>query len=308
MTCLKNILAVYTDNVGANDVLSHATNLAIANQADLTVIDVRPGDSATLSELAERQKRLNRIVAAIRSEGLHDAKSIVIAGTPFLEIIRQVLIADHDLVIISAEPNASFISYFFGSTVTHLMRKCPCPVWVVNPGQSHRYENILACVNPTAAGDTELDQLIVDLALSMADKNCINPHIVHAWDVEGPDLDRIQSEIPDEVRSQILRDHEAEHRARLERLSLNRLNDKSAACSLHFPRSAEPQWAILDLIVELDVDLVVMGTVSRAGIPGFFIGNTAETVLSLVKCGVITVKPKGFISPVTVESRLSVAA
>ena len=37
-------------------------------------------------------------------------------------------------------------------------------------------------------------------------------------------------------------------------------------------------------------------------------GNTAETVLSLVKCGVITVKPKGFISPVTVDVRAKAAA
>jgi len=46
------------------------------------------------------------------------------------------------------------------------------------------------------------------------------------------------------------------------------------------------------------VDLIVMGTVGRTGIPGLFIGNTAETVLRQVDCSVLTVKPWGFVTPV----------
>jgi nucleotide-binding universal stress UspA family protein len=306
MKRFKNILAVYNECVGGDDVLSHATKLAHANNADLTIIDVRQQGTGP-AELVEYRKRLDRILASIRSEGVRNVAPLVVAGTPFLEIIGQVLRADHDLVIASAEPSAKFMSYFFGSTATHLMRKCPCPVWIVKPDRQQRYGNILACVNPSAEGDNELDQMIVDLALSMAERNGINAHVVHAWDVEGADQHRIQSEIPDTVRSQILRKHEAEHRARTARLLLNTPND-SSTCSLHLPRATEPQWAILDLVAELDVDFVVMGTVSRVGIPGFLIGNTAETVLSLVKCGVITVKPRGFVSPVPLEQGLSAVA
>ena len=307
MKRFKNILAVYNDLVGADDVLSHATMLARSNGAALTVIDARRESATSEAEIAERRKRLDRILKSVRSEGVSNAAAIAVAGTPFLEIIRQVLKADHDLVIASAEPNTTFMSYFFGSTATHLMRKCPCPVWIINPGQRYGYKKILACVNPTSSGEDELDQMIVDLALSMAERNGIEPHIVHAWDVEGPDHDRIRSEIPDAVRNRILEEHEAEHRARTERM-LPDAASRSGACRLHLPRAAEPQWAILDLIDRLDADLVVMGTVSRVGIPGFLIGNTAESVLSLMKCGVLTVKPRGFVSPVTLEQALSDAA
>jgi len=48
----------------------------------------------------------------------------------------------------------------------------------------------------------------------------------------------------------------------------------------------------------LDVDLMIMGTVARTGIPGFFIGNTAESILSQIDCSVLTIKPPGFVSPV----------
>ena len=47
------------------------------------------------------------------------------------------------------------------------------------------------------------------------------------------------------------------------------------------------------------IDVVVMGTVCRAGVPGLFIGNTAEKVLRQVSCSVLTLKPEGFVSPVT---------
>jgi nucleotide-binding universal stress UspA family protein len=49
-----------------------------------------------------------------------------------------------------------------------------------------------------------------------------------------------------------------------------------------------------------DADLVVIGTVARGGIPGLFIGNTAEKVLNAVDCSVLTLKPEGFETPIRV--------
>ena len=45
-------------------------------------------------------------------------------------------------------------------------------------------------------------------------------------------------------------------------------------------------------------DIIVMGTVGRVGIPGMFIGNTAEDVLQSAACSILAVKPEGFVSPV----------
>jgi nucleotide-binding universal stress UspA family protein len=53
--------------------------------------------------------------------------------------------------------------------------------------------------------------------------------------------------------------------------------------------------------MELGIDLLVMGSVCRTGIAGFLIGNTAEEVINQVDCSVLTLKPKGFITPVTLE-------
>jgi nucleotide-binding universal stress UspA family protein len=67
---------------------------------------------------------------------------------------------------------------------------------------------------------------------------------------------------------------------------------------VHLPKG-DPIPAITDLVKDLEVDLLVMGTVCRTGIPGFIIGNTAEQILAKVECSTLTVKPLGFVSPVT---------
>ena len=46
------------------------------------------------------------------------------------------------------------------------------------------------------------------------------------------------------------------------------------------------------------VELIVMGTIARTGVPGFFVGNTAELILNRVNSSVLALKPEGFITPV----------
>lgn len=53
---------------------------------------------------------------------------------------------------------------------------------------------------------------------------------------------------------------------------------------------------------EMEADLLVMGTVCRTGIAGFFIGNTAESLIPDATCSVLALKPDGFVSPVEMSS------
>ena len=62
-----------------------------------------------------------------------------------------------------------------------------------------------------------------------------------------------------------------------------------------------PGALIVDLARKKRIELVVMGTVCRTGLAGFFIGNTAEKVLQEVDCSVLAVKPDGFVTPVRLE-------
>ncbi len=68
---------------------------------------------------------------------------------------------------------------------------------------------------------------------------------------------------------------------------------------LHLTRGSASQL-VPALAKKLGAELMVMGTVGRAGIPGFLVGNTAEEILHQIHCSVLTVKPHGFVTPVTV--------
>jgi len=298
MRRFKNILALYDDSAGADDVFTQAVDLASKNAAHLTLVDVLPEWYTTRTELAERRKRLERVKPAIKAHGVDRIGIHVSSGTPFLEIIREINHGNHDLVIASAEGGSRLSSVFFGSTATHLMRKAPCPVWIVKPGQSAAYRRILVCIDPAVDGGKkdEMNHSMLRLATSLASANAANLDIIHAWQVAGNDRDTLRSEVPDHARERILRKHEEVHKQRLYAL-LDQYNFAGIDHHIHLPR-AMPQQAIVEFAERHDVDLLVMGTVCRTGIPGFIIGNAAETVLSAVKCSVLTVKPNGFVSPV----------
>jgi nucleotide-binding universal stress UspA family protein len=65
----------------------------------------------------------------------------------------------------------------------------------------------------------------------------------------------------------------------------------------HLPKGAAKKM-IAALSVELQADLVVMGTVARTGVSGLIIGNTAEAILDQLSCSVLAIKPPGFTTPV----------
>ena len=161
MKRFKQIL-YYTDaSEGSRAALERAAELALRNRGRLTVLGVvqLPPDlqllapalpPAELWDMATQdlRERLEQFVEPVRQKGLRlDVE--VLYGTPFIEIIRHVLDHGHDLVMMNAEGGRGGLKgLFFGSTSLHLMRKCPCPVWVIKPGPHRRFERILAAVNP----------------------------------------------------------------------------------------------------------------------------------------------------------------
>jgi len=298
MKRFKNVLVVYDDEIGGDDALGQAAALARENAARLTVITVLRDNQYSPNIADETEKRLQRLALGVHQAGVSDVSTAVLIGTPFIEVIRQVISAKHDLVITGAQAGSVLKDVFFGSTAIHLMRKCPCPVWVVKPGQSVPYTNILVAVDPQSAASEDLFNIkIMDLASSLASHDHAVLHIVHAWEVDGKDLDTIRSETTSQQREAILERHRGKHGVALNDL-LSRYPMSDIDCRVHLPRD-RPERAISRLAEQEQIDLIVMGTVARTGIPGFFIGNAAESVLSSVKCGMLTVKPNGFETPVS---------
>ena len=305
MQRFKNILAVYGNEVGCEDVLSQAFSLAQSNSAQLTVIEVVPSTGVKPAIVSERRKRLKRIALDSHYMGIADVQVIVRVGSPFEKIIQQVLHNDHDLVIAAPGEEAGLGSLYFSSTATQLMRKCPCPVWIIEPDLPVNSSKILACIDPKeeVAEKNPLDIKILDLSTSLARMKNADLHIVHGWDIKGKDNQTLHSEIPYQTRQRILRDHKNAHLVRVNAL-LERYDLDKHDYELHLPRTREPQGAICELVRSLGIQQIVMGTTSRSGISGLLIGNAAEFILSQVECGVFAVKPDNFRSPIILEEEL----
>jgi nucleotide-binding universal stress UspA family protein len=315
MQRFKNILFVRDEKTRNKAALERAVTLAKRNQAHLTVVAVieeLPRDMRALLTLKpppeppkylikEHQDRLEQLIAPIRREGIQ-VRATVLYGTPFLEIIREVLRARHDLVMMNAENAGGLKEMLFGGTTLHLIRKCPCPVWVMKPMRRKHYARILAAVDPTPFDEERnaLNRKILDLATGLAQSERSELHIVHAWSVPNEAVLRgWRVRMPQRDVNELAREIREMHQGWLEEL-LQPYSLESLKHQVHLVKG-DAGMLTAQLAAREQVELVVMGTVCRSGVAGLLIGNTAEKALRLVDCSVLTVKPDGFVTPVTLN-------
>ena len=246
--------------------------------------------------------QLEQVIAPIRQLGVQ-VSSKVLHGTQFIEIIREVLRNGHDLVMIAAEDYRGLRNMLFGRTTMHLMRKCPCPVWVMKPDQPKQRSHILAAVDPTPSDEERnaLNIKIMDLATSLAHRERCKLLIIHTWTFSleshvRSGRVRVSKSVMDEW-SRGVRDA---HKYSLEELL--RLYDLKNLKHQVYMLKGEADRLIPKLVEAKEVELIVMGTVVRTGIDGLFIGSTAAKVLRQVDCSVLTVKPDGFKTPVKLDA------
>jgi nucleotide-binding universal stress UspA family protein len=309
----KNILFVATPGSGFDPALRRAVELATVNKGRLTIVqlatlepDALTGDlgmrvDGLIGEIEQEQsKELTRLADAVEDLGVRPDTRLL-RGKPFLSIVQQVLRNGHDLVMKKAEGSVGgFRTRLFGSTDQHLMRKCPVPVWLFKQNDGSGYRSILAAVDVGQGGNAELNAKILQLASSLAAREGSELHVVHAWALYGESMLRSPSRgVSREILTQLLKDEESERRRRLKAVAEAEVVPEVEA-QLHVLKAEAPE-GIGRIAESVDADLVVMGTLSRAGVRGLLIGNTAETVLGRLDSSVLTVKPEGFQTPVSLD-------
>jgi nucleotide-binding universal stress UspA family protein len=325
MKRFKDILCIIESEEARQPALERAVMLAENNQANLTVVDVIEriaagigmpdgGEiSAVLQDAIEstHAQKLNTLVDSYRKR--IEIETRVLAGVPFLEIIREVLRYGHDLVIAIPETR-DWLDRLFGSDDMHLLRKCPCPVWLIKPAATKLYRCILAAVDVDEACPPDeletrraLNRQILEMAMSLALSDFAELHIVNVWDAIGESKMRSGFiHMSNEQITAYVEEVRRVHAVKLNALILEVTGSlgKDAMDYLKPRTHLVKGWArkeIPALAKRIDADILVMGTIARTGIPGFIIGNTAETILNQIDCSVLAIKPPGFVTPVTLE-------
>ena len=312
MQAFKSILFVAAGDEGDKSVFARAVGLASTNSAKLTLFaavdaaDYQFNDEETrsaveaihLAHIEERREELE----SLREEAISEHPQLTVdvrveTGAMAVSVILAVLVNHHDLVMKAADGNTGRWQRLFGTGDQKLMRKCPCPVWIVKPSSETHFRRILAAVDLDASEpDTEaLARRIMELATSVAADEGGELHVVHVWwlaaetalrgrQIDTTDVDKIVDGI------------EAGHRSELDGFLGPYPYDKR---TVHLVKGRAGD-VIPDLAESLEADLVVIGTVGRTGVPGLLIGNTAEEILNSVDCSVLTLKPESFQTPIQV--------
>ncbi len=307
MKRFKNILVVHDGRESGQATLTRAIDLARRNQAKVTVVQVidqiprnyRMLIVSLLPEeimavvVREHTALLEKYVANVAEAGQVELK--VVVGQEFIEIIKEVLRNEHDLVIKTARGMGGTLGMLFGSTAMHLLRKCPCPLWLIKPEQGPSFGRVMAAVDvePGIEQEGNLNTKIMEMATSLAQTEHSELHVVHAW--SKPDVRYLTGELdsfPDNIEAL---DTEAKD------MHVCWLGDFLAQYDQQYTEHVVEGLAdevISGFAEQHQIDLIVMGTVCRTGIPGFFIGNTAEKIVHRIDCSVLALKPDSFVSPV----------
>ena len=319
----RNLLVPIDGDASRQPVLARAARLAKLHGAAIKLIAVLEdlpwytrlvvpnAEELQTGLVREKSEALEGLAAQLRRDGL-EVTTEVLRGRRYLELVREVLRGRHDLLMKEAEPN---LGVLFGSTDMYLLRCCPCPLWLFKPEHAGlAFTQVMAAVDPApppdkadllqlkaelAPKDEELDAKILELADSVASEEGAELQIVHAWSAPGEELLRGDLMLVKEQIDRYVEDSRGEARKALDHL-LTRFPDQAGRRFVHLLRG-DPADAITDFAKTGHVDLIVMGTVARTGIPGFLIGNTAEAILQRVDCSVLAVKPDGFVSPLSLD-------
>ncbi|MCG3721724.1 universal stress protein [Vibrio cincinnatiensis] len=290
--------------------LAHAVHLATNSQAKLSIIYVLEKDNHDFEKLDEIEHSIlvfqkDKITRQCQQLAIDPLPQVhLVMGKLYLEVIRTALREKVDLVIKEAE-NPHWSDSLFGSNDVHLLRKCPCPLLLTKPNRPlSGYKNILATIDfGLFEQQSHLNDKICQMAFQIALGEFAQLHIANAWDIPYAGFASIWGGENKDTEARMWQGEQQRRYRQIEQVihPLVLQTEGFTQPQIHLPQG-KPVDVLPPLIASHEIDLVVMGTLSRTGISGMLIGNTSEEIISQLDCSVLALKPDHFETPVTLAS------
>ena len=201
-------------------------------------------------------------------------------------ILQRIEELKPDLVLRDATTHNLLQRLFFNNTSWQLIRQCPVPLWLVREGE-WKGERICAAVDPVHSSDTTaaLDHLLVQSTAYLAKTLGMQADYMHSY-APLPRTMIFDSELV-AAYDQYVERSAKQHRGAFETLLANYPVDKANQHLLEgFPEESIPEF-----VSERNIDLLVMGAISRSNLENALIGNTAERILEAVQTDLLVIKP-----------------
>ncbi|MDO4625882.1 MAG: universal stress protein UspE [Pasteurellaceae bacterium] len=202
-------------------------------------------------------------------------------------ICQELAQKNYDLVVKYTKEQESITSLIFTPMDWQLLRKCDTPMLMVRDGDWKHQRRILVAVNVSGDVDyhNEFNHILVSLGIDLADSlERGNIHLVSAYPPTPINMaielaEFHTSDYTNSVRGQQL-------------VNMKALRQQFGIDEDHtHVREGFPEEVIPEVAKELQAELVVLGTVGRTGLSAALLGNTAEHVISHLKCNLLAIKP-----------------
>ena len=255
----------------------------------------RTGTADVRASAVERHRiRLEQLAQPLRAEGIAVAVDARWDYPLHDSIVRKTVDSGADLVIKDTHYHSVLKRSIFSNTDWSLIRNCGATLWLVKPRPPGHRPCFVAAVDPLHEHDKPagLDNRILTTARALGGALNGDVHVFHAFDVAAAiaiatDAMSMPIALPLNELTDAIR---AEHTEAVARL-----------CKQHgvppertHVHQGGTRQLLLTLTEQLRADAVIMGAVSRSGLKGLFLGNTAEDVLDRLHCDLVIVKPEGF--------------
>jgi universal stress protein E len=301
---VQRLLVVVDPTASAHPAIERAAWLArhVPARIELFISDYAAHLSGAASREADaraallerHRRRLEQLAEPLRAAALDVAVDTRWDYPLHDSIVRKSVDAAADVVIKDTHYHSALRRSIFSNTDWSLIRACAATLWLVKPRPPGKRPCFIAAVDPLHERDkpADLDKVILSTAIELATSLGGEVHAFHAFDVSAAmavstDSMAMPVALPVNELADAIR---ADHTGAVERLW------KTYGISpqrIHVHQGSTRQL-LLELTDQLRADAVVIGAISRSGLKGLFLGNTAEDILDRLHCDLVIVKPDGF--------------
>lgn len=237
------------------------------------------------SLLVRHKEWLEQLAQPLRDEGITVSTEARWGKPLHTMILQRIDELKPDLVIRDAHTHNLFQRLFLNNTSWQLIRKCPVALWLPRSGE-WKGQRACAAVDPVHASDNTaaLDHLIVQTTGYIEQTLGMQPHYLHSY-APLPRTMVFDSELV-AAYDQYLERSEKQHSEAFNDLLVDYpIEDSQRHLLKGFPEETIPKF-----VEEHEIDLLVMGAVSRSNLENALIGNTAERVLEAAQTDLLVIR------------------
>ena len=255
-------------------------DLRVKEWADDFVEDVRDSQEKLIAPYAKRSCHFRIVTMQSENE---------------LKLIRYSIDSDCDLFVKDIGKDTDGVHDQLSSLGLRFLRKCPCPVWIVRKSDGASNVGVAIAPDDTKEG-IRFNKKLLKLAGLFGDEYSL--HVIEAWDVMrskhflGTSFFKKMPDISEAYHEKL-------------KLGLEALLSGHPVAqnkdSIHLVRGG-PEEVIKKIVEQEGIQNLVLGCVTRSGLAGHFLGNTAERIIKHVPCSVIALKPGGWVSPLEMDT------